>query len=131
MDRVDRQIIHCLQRDGRASFRRMADVLDVSEQTVARRYRALVAGGAIRVLMLSDPRASGDQTWFVRIVCRPDSAEALAEAIAARDDVSWVTVTSGGSELSCVARSNPDDQSSVLLQRLPRTAQVLSFTAYS
>ncbi len=131
MDRVDRQIIHCLQRDGRASFRRIAEVLGVSEQTVARRYRTLVGSGAVRVLVLSDARATGAQTWFVRIVCRPDAADALAEAIAARDDVSWVTVTSGGSELSCVTRSDPDDRSSVLLQRLPRTAQVLSFTAYS
>ncbi|BEP15581.1 AsnC family transcriptional regulator [Acidothermaceae bacterium B102] len=131
MDRIDRQIIHCLQRDGRASFRRMADVLGVSEQTVARRYRSLVSDGAIRLLVLTDARASGDQAWFVRIVCRPDAADALAEAIAARDDVSWVTVTSGGSELSCVTRSDPDDHSSVLLQRLPRTAQVLSFTAHS
>ena len=131
MDRVDRQIVHCLQRDGRASFRRIADVLGVSEQTIARRYRSLKASGAIRVLVLSDARASGAQTWFVRIVCRPDGADALAEAIAARDDVSWVSVTSGGGELSCVTRSNPDDQASVLLQRLPRTAQVLSFTAHS
>ena len=131
MDRVDRQIIHCLQRDGRATFRRIADVLGVSEQTVARRYRVLVHSGAVRVLVLSDARATGAETWFVRIVCRPDSADALAEAIAAREDVSWVSVTSGGAELSCVTRSNPADQSSVLLQRLPRTAQVLSFTAHS
>jgi DNA-binding Lrp family transcriptional regulator len=131
VDRIDRQITHCLQRDGRASFRRIAEVLGVSEQTVARRYRALRTSGALRVLVLSDARATGALTWFVRIVCRPDAAETLADAIAARDDVSWVSVTSGGSELSCVTRSNPDDQSSVLLQRLPRTAQVLSFTAYS
>src|ERR1700709_2130108 len=36
MDRIDRQIMHCIQRDGRASFRRIAEVLGVSEQTVAR-----------------------------------------------------------------------------------------------
>jgi len=33
MDRIDRQIVHCLQRDGRASFRRIAAVVGVSEQT--------------------------------------------------------------------------------------------------
>ena len=63
------------------------------------------------MLVLPDPGPAGPQTWFVRIVCRPDAADALADALAARDDVSWVSVTSGGSEMSCVTRSNPDDQS--------------------
>jgi DNA-binding Lrp family transcriptional regulator len=132
MDRIDRQILHCLQRDGRASFRRIADVLDVSEQTVARRYRALHEQGAVRVLVLPDARASGEQIWFVRILCRPDAADVLAETIAARDDVSWVSVTAGGGELICVTRYGPEQpHGSVLLNRLPRTNQVLSFTAYS
>ena len=132
MDRVDRQIVHCLQRDGRASFRRIADVLGVSEQTVARRYRALHHAGAVRVLVLTDARSLGAQTWFTRILCRPDTTDALAETLAARDDVSWVTTTSGGGELACVTRSNPaDGQGSVLLQRLPKASQVLSFTACS
>jgi DNA-binding Lrp family transcriptional regulator len=131
MDRIDRGIVHCLQRHGRASFRRIADVLGVSEQTVARRYRALYQQGAIRVMILSDARATGAQSWFARILCRPDSAEALADALAARDDVAWVSVTAGGSELICTTRSNPQlGAGSVLLDRLPRTAQVLSFTAY-
>ena len=132
MDRIDRQIVHCLQRNGRASFRRIAEVLEVSEQTVARRYRILHHEGALRVLVLPDARALGAQNWFVRILCRPDSADILAETLAARDDVSWVSTTAGGSELVCSTRSSRETgQPSVLLQRLPHTNQVLSFTAGS
>jgi DNA-binding Lrp family transcriptional regulator len=132
MDRIDRQIVHCLQRDGRASFRRIADVLDVSEQTVARRYRNLHRDGAVRVMVLPDVRARGGQTWFARIQCRPDATDALAAAIAAREDVSWVSITSGGSEIICVIRTDPNTaRRSVLLHRLPRSSQVLSFTACS
>jgi len=132
MDRIDRQIVHCLQRDARLPFRRIAEVLDVSEQTVARRYRSLHQQGAIRVLALPDPRATGAQNWFVRMLCRPDAADALADALAARDDVSWVSITAGGGELICVTRRDPDaSPGSVLLHRLPRTNQVLSFTACS
>jgi DNA-binding Lrp family transcriptional regulator len=131
MDRIDRQIVHCLQRDGRAGFRRIAEVLAVSEQTVARRYRALHHAGALRVLALGDAGASGGQTWFARILCRPDAAESLAQALATREDVSWVSITSGGGEVTFVTRSDPaSGQSSVLLERLPRSQQVLSFTAY-
>lgn len=133
MDRIDRQILHCLQRDGRASFRRVAEVLDVSEQTVARRYRALHAAGTVRVLVL----ASARESWFVRIRCRPDAADALADALAAREDVAWVSVTAGGGELICGAYTDPESrgsetgQRSVLLDRLPRTHQVLGFTGHA
>lgn len=131
MDRVDRQIVHCLQRDGRASFRRIADVVGVSEQTIARRYRALYAEGTLRVLVLRDARASGEQTWFARIRCRPDATNTLAEALAARDDVSWVSVTAGGAEIICVTRSDPrTSPGSVLLERLPRSSRVLGFAAH-
>lgn len=132
MDRIDHQIIHCLQRDGRAPFRVIAEVIEVSEQTVARRFRALQEAGAVRVIVMADPLAAGLEQWFVRIQCRPDSADSLAEALAARSDVSWVSVTTGGGELICVTRSDPAaSRGSVLLHRLPRTNQVLSFTAYS
>ncbi|UOZ03428.1 Lrp/AsnC family transcriptional regulator [Amycolatopsis sp. WQ 127309] len=131
MEAVDHQIVQCLLRDGRAPFRRIADVLGVSEQTVARRYRALRANGVLRVQVLANERALGLKRWFVRIQCRPDAAEALAEVMAAREDVSWVSITSGGSEIICVAFSDPSRARGSVLHRLPRTSQVLSFTAFA
>jgi DNA-binding Lrp family transcriptional regulator len=132
VDQIDRQIVHCLQRDGRASFRRIAEVLAVSEQTVARRFRSLQGAGVLRVLVLPDARAVGQQIWFVRILCRPGAADALADAVAARDDVSWVAITAGGGEVVCATSTDPGAaHGSVLLDRLPRTNQVLSFTAFS
>ncbi len=131
MERIDRQIVHCLRHDGRASFRRIADVLGVSEQTVARRYRALRTRGALRVQALPDARAAGDRTWFVRMRCRPDSTDALADAVAARADVSWVSITSGGSEIVCVTRTDPLRADGPVLHRLPRTNQMMSFNAFA
>ncbi|WOX10168.1 Lrp/AsnC family transcriptional regulator [Streptomyces sp. N50] len=129
MDRTDRRIVQCLLRDGRASFRRIAEVAEVSEQTVARRYRALVADGAVRVRALPGHALPGDQTWFVRVRCRPDATDALADALAAREDTAYVSVTSGGSEIVCQARTGLRDQGGSVLQRLPRTARVLGFDA--
>src|SRR5271169_1740601 len=106
MEPIDRQIVQCLQYDGRAPFRRIADALGVSEQTIARRYRGLLADGALRVQVQPDERAAGRQRWFVRVQCRPDAADALADSMAGRDDVSWVSITSGGAEIICVAFSD-------------------------
>ncbi len=133
MDRIDHQIIHCLQRDGRAPFRVIAEAMEVSEQTVARRFRALQEAGAVRVIVMADPLAAGLEQWFVRIQCRPDSADALAEALAARE------ATFRGSA-SLPGAANSSASPAAIRQRvgvrccctgLPRTNQVLSFTAYS
>jgi DNA-binding Lrp family transcriptional regulator len=74
---------------------------------------------------------TGRQRWFVRVQCRPDAAGALAGSMAARDDVSWVSITSGGSEIVCVAFTDPSREGGSVLTRLPRTRQVPSFTAFA
>jgi DNA-binding Lrp family transcriptional regulator len=130
MEALDLQIVQCLLRDGRAPFRRIAAALGVSEQTVARRYRGLLADGALRVQVQPDERVTGQQRWFVRVQCRPDAAAALADSMAARGDVSWVSITSGGSEIICVTFSDPSLDDASVLARLPRTHQVLSLTAF-
>ena len=50
IDRVDRRILHALQIAPRAPFARIAIVLGVSEQTVARRYQRMRGAGIVRVL---------------------------------------------------------------------------------
>jgi DNA-binding Lrp family transcriptional regulator len=132
LELLDRQLIRALQLDPRAPFSRVADVLGVSEQTVARRYRRLRADGYLRVLGLVSPRALGTTEWLVRIGCRPGGARRLADALARREDVSWVTLSSGGTEIVCLIRSLSQQQSDdLLLQRLPATSQVLSLATHA
>jgi DNA-binding Lrp family transcriptional regulator len=130
LDRLDHQLLHALQLDGRLPFARFAQLTDVSEQTVARRYRRLRAAGVVRVLGLIDPVPLGESGWIVRIQSRPDSTVALADALARRPDVGWVSLVSGGTEILCVARSRTSRQrDELLLRRLPKTAEVTSFGA--
>lgn len=70
-DDLDRGLLHALQVDGRAPFRRIADVLGVSDQTVARRYARLRSVQALRVIGFSDPVLVGDDQWMVRARCAP------------------------------------------------------------
>jgi DNA-binding Lrp family transcriptional regulator len=87
-DDLDRQLVQALQLDGRAPFSRIADVLGVSDQTVARRYTRLRTTGTIRVLGLTDPAALGEVVWLLRVQCTPDAAVSVAEAMARRSDTS-------------------------------------------
>jgi DNA-binding Lrp family transcriptional regulator len=131
-DDLDRQIIRALQVDPRAGFSVIGEVLGVSEQTVARRFRRMRADGLLRVIGMVDPRHLGQSEWIVRVTCRPGGTRPLADALARRDDVSWVTLSAGGSEIDCSVRSLSDEQrDDLLLQRLPATSQVLGLTAHA
>lgn len=129
-DELDRQLLHALQLNGRAPFSRIAEVLGVSDQTIARRYSRLRSTGSLRVLGVTDPTVLGEVSWFVRVQCAPDVATPVAEALARRDDTTWVSLTSGGTEIACVTRAGmEDDGNALLLQKLPRTPRVQGVTA--
>ncbi|MFH8404519.1 Lrp/AsnC family transcriptional regulator [Streptomyces sp. NPDC018019] len=130
-DDLDRGLVHALQLDGRAPFSRIAEVLGVSDQTVARRYGRLRGAGMIKVLGLTDPPALGETEWLVRVQCTPDAAVAVAEALARRPDTSWVSLMSGGTEIGAVCRAaGSRDSDALLLQKLPRTPSVVGVTAH-
>ncbi|MFD7733131.1 Lrp/AsnC family transcriptional regulator [Kitasatospora phosalacinea] len=130
-DLMDRQLVHALQLAPRAAFSRLAAVLGVSDQTVARRYGRLRGAGLIRVLGLTDPERLGEVRWQLRVRCAPDSAGAVAAALARREDTVWVSLNSGGTEIACTTRTPPDrSDHSLLLQHLPRTPSVLSVAAH-
>lgn len=129
MTGLDEKILQCLIVDGRLPFRRVAEVVGVSEQTVARRYRGMRDAGHVRVGVVLSSFARDRRAWAVRIRCRPDAAGTLAEALAARDDVGWVSLVSGGSEIDCATATPSDADEAGVLSRLPHTREVLSFDA--
>jgi DNA-binding Lrp family transcriptional regulator len=129
-DDLDRQLLQALQIDGRLPFSRIAEVLGVSDQTVARRYARLRSKGQVRVIGQTDAQVLGEVQWLVRVQCTPDAAAKVAQALALREDTSWISLTSGGTEISCMSRSRVGpDAHTLLLQRLPRTPSVVGVTA--
>ncbi len=130
MDRVDRQILHALQIAPRAPFARIAAVLGVSEQTVARRYQRLRTFGVLRIVARPEPiRMAYTTYWTLRIGCRPGTAAALAEALARRGDTSWISIGAGGAEITCQVTVHEQDPAG-LLHHLPRASNVLTFSAF-
>jgi DNA-binding Lrp family transcriptional regulator len=128
IDRLDRRLVHALLLHGRASFRLLADVLGSSEQTVARRYRRLREAGVVRVVVVPDPRHY-PENLFLRIRVQPGAAVAVARAMAARQDVSWVMVSTGATEITCALRtSSAEARDALLLRGLPRAEQVTDVT---
>jgi DNA-binding Lrp family transcriptional regulator len=130
MDTLDRNIVHALGINGRASFRLLGTVLGVSEQTVARRYARLTAARVVRVVTLPRP-AADDLGQQIRLHVQPGSATRLADALAARDEVSWVRIAAAGAEVICGVRARSRmvrDQ--LLLEQIPQTGRVTSLIVH-
>lgn len=131
VDDVDRGLIHALHLDGRASFAAIADVLGVSENTVARRYRRLRQAGVLRVVGSVNGFLLGRASWTVRIHCTPDVATPIANALARRPDTFWVHILSGGTEISCnLQAADTATRDALLMDKLPRSTRVLDVTAH-
>lgn len=128
IDTLDLRVLHALQVDGRAPFSRIAEVLDVSDRTVARRFARLRASGLARVAGVVDGERTGYAEWTVRLRVRPDRCEILAEALARRRDATWVTVLSSGTEIVCVFRTAAGDPAPVA--ELARHREVLDVEAH-
>ena len=129
-DALDVQLVYALQLDGRASFSLIGEVLGVSDQTIARRYHRLRSAGQLRVRGLVEPDLIGLTSWLIRVQCTPNAAAAVAEALARRPDTAWISLTSGGTEVACVARTRSGDEDShLLLDTLPRSRGVTGITA--
>ncbi|MFE9412627.1 Lrp/AsnC family transcriptional regulator [Streptomyces sp. NPDC006704] len=131
-DDLDRRLVHALQIDGRAPFSAIAAVLGVSDRTVARRYARLRSTGAVRVLGGVDATALGADVWLLRVRCAPAASVPVAEALARRADTSWVSLSSGGTEVTCAVRTESEaDSEALLLAKLPGTPRVEGVTAHS
>ncbi|RDI54050.1 AsnC family transcriptional regulator [Nocardia mexicana] len=130
LDSLDTQIVHALQLDPRRPFSRVAADLGVAEQTVARRYRRLRRDGVVRVIGAVDAHALGENDWIVRVRCRPDGAQQVAEALAKRHDAAWISIAAAGAEVvfSLHPRSHRD-RDDLLVQRLQRSAPVHDISA--
>lgn len=60
MDRIDRDIVSLLARDGRMSFRELGEAVHLSANAVAERFRRLQSAGVIRRIVAElDPGALG------------------------------------------------------------------------
>jgi DNA-binding Lrp family transcriptional regulator len=132
LDRLDRDLAHALQIDGRAQFSRIAEVLGVSDSTVARRYHRLFSSGILRVVASMNLSRLGYVPWTIRLQCTPDAAGTIATALARRSDTFWVHLLSGGTEISCSTQMRAGGSSdTLLLHKLSRTTRVVSVSAHS
>lgn len=131
MDHLDECLVEALTIAPRAQNTLLARVLGTSEQTIARRYRRLVANG-LHISGTISLDTLGLAPWTIRLRVAPKTGGDIAQALARRDDTAWVYLASGGTEvifnahIPLTGRNDPDP----LLARLPKASQVLGISAH-
>jgi DNA-binding Lrp family transcriptional regulator len=131
LDAIDRQIIHVIEVEPRASFRTIAEVTGVSDQTAARRYRRLREVAGLRVVGLVSGPAAGWTDWLIRLQTTPGGATGIADALVRRHDTKWVRMYAGGTEIVSVLQARTSEQRDALFLRgLPGSRRVVQISAH-
>jgi Lrp/AsnC family transcriptional regulator, regulator for asnA, asnC and gidA len=94
VDDLDRRIIEALQENGRASFRRIAAGLGVSEATVRARYARLVSAGILQVVGVTNPLGLGYEQALVAVKTS-GAPNGVADEISRWPEADYVVATAG------------------------------------
>ena len=102
LDDLDKAIIKALQLDGRRPYAQIGRDLKVPEATVRQRAERLITRGVVQVVGVTDPLAMGfGQPAFIGLHVDASRIEAVAEAVAALDEVTYVVITAGRFDMIC------------------------------
>lgn len=101
IDELDMQLIEKLAKNSRASFRKIAGELEVSTDTVARRYKKLEQNGIIKSIIQINPIKLGYHALFkldLSFTSQTDTST-IVERLANIPDVVMITRASGDSDI--------------------------------
>ncbi|MEO6490716.1 MAG: Lrp/AsnC family transcriptional regulator [Ferruginibacter sp.] len=101
LDKLDFDILSCLQEDGRMSFTVIADKLNVSIGTIRTRFNKLIEDGTVNIIGRVDPDKVGFRCYaHIAVYVRPATLkEKVAQKIAKLPEVSFLAMTSGDYDL--------------------------------
>jgi Lrp/AsnC family transcriptional regulator, regulator for asnA, asnC and gidA len=89
IDEVDRKILRALQKDARASFKKVGEDVGVSEATIFVRVKKLQEKGVLRGFRaIVDPRAVGKSLTAIMLVrANPKVLPGMLDALRRLDDI--------------------------------------------
>ena len=99
LDDVDRLLIEALQRDGRASYADLADLVGLSPAATRLRVQRLLDSGVVQVVGVTNPLALGYPVMAALGVRVERNVRLVAVKIAAISGVIYVVFTSGSFDL--------------------------------
>ncbi len=100
IDAVDSEIILLLQSDGRIPNKAIAKALGIAESTVRTRLKRLIDNKIVKIIALSNPFDLGFQiAGNFKITIDPKKKDAIIEELVAIDELWYVVLTTGGTDV--------------------------------
>jgi Lrp/AsnC family transcriptional regulator for asnA, asnC and gidA len=99
LDDIDRTLIEALQRDGRASYADLAELVTLSPAATRLRVQRLLDNGVVKIVGVTDPLALGYPVMSALGVRVDRDVRAVADRIADIAGVIYVVFTSGSFDL--------------------------------
>lgn len=121
LDPADRDICAALLRNGRASWRLIAQATGLQERTVSRRATRLFEQGLVRVTAFAHPIVAGrGDAFLARVACRPDQLSHVARWLSHRPETLWVTTLMSESAVLAECFIRTEDRAALIERELPR-----------
>ena len=99
VDGTDEEIIRQLQQDGRRPYTQLAKAVGLSEAAVRQRVQRLLEGGVMQVVAVTDPMRLGMQRQAMVAIKVEGDLRVVADELAAFDEVVYVVLTAGPTDL--------------------------------
>ena len=108
MDDIDRAILRELQTDGRIAYADLGPKVGLSASAARQRLQRLLDTKAVQVVGVTDPMSMGGQAMALLGIGVDGDPRAVADELAARSEVVYAVLTSGGFDLFAeVVASDP------------------------
>lgn len=133
MDEIDFMVLRALMENPRASYRKIAEKLNVSPSTVARRVKRLVDKGIIKgFALLLNPEFAGATSCFA-VLIRVKSGfkpREVGERLTSIPELCRIYVTAGKYDLICFFLSESRDRTAEIISRVKSTEGVAEVEPY-
>ena len=117
MDRLDARIVGHLQEDATLTNSKIAERVGVSEETVRRRLKKLMAQRMIKIVAVPDARKLGYELQvLIGIQADADKIDEVADSLKSMSEITWVSVTTGSYDLFAWATLKSIDALSAFLR---------------
>jgi len=131
LDEVDQKIIEMLRRNGRASYKEIAEELGVGVATVYKRIKRLERIGVIKgyTAVIDESKLGKNIVGYVGLEVRPaDTSKVISELLKLDDVVELVTVTGAFDILVKVRAKSLEDLWRFIYVKTPRIKEILKTT---
>ncbi|NUR72962.1 MAG: Lrp/AsnC family transcriptional regulator [Hamadaea sp.] len=118
LDDVAKQIIAQLQEDGRRAYATIGRAVGLSEAAVRQRVQRLIDAGVMQIVAVTDPLQLGLGRQAMVGVKTSGNLEAIADQIAAIDEVDYVVITGGSFDILLEVVASSDEHLLGIMQQV-------------